>query len=51
MNWVTVIWAMVVSACLTLAIMHLLVWCQQRTAWANLLFSLSAVGDGRHGGL
>jgi hypothetical protein len=43
MNWVTIIWAMVVSACLTLAIMQFLVWCLQRTAWANLLLSLSAV--------
>jgi two-component system sensor kinase FixL len=34
---------MVASACLTLAAMHLLVWCKQRTAWANLLFALTAV--------
>jgi hypothetical protein len=43
MSWVTVIWSMVASACLTLAIMQFLVWFLQRTAWANLLFSLSAV--------
>src|SRR5208283_1412452 len=42
MSWVTVIWSMVASACLTLAAVHLLVWCNKRTAWANLLFSLSA---------
>ena len=42
MSWVTVIWSMVASACLTLAAMHLLVWCKKRTAWANLLFSLTA---------
>ena len=43
MSWVTIVWSMVASACLTLAAMHLLVWCKQRTAWANLLFSLTAV--------
>jgi two-component system, LuxR family, sensor kinase FixL len=43
MNWITIIWAMVVSACLTLAIMNLLIWCKKRTAWASLLFSLSAL--------
>jgi two-component system, LuxR family, sensor kinase FixL len=40
MSWVTVIWSMVASACLTLAAVHLGVWIRQRTAWANLLFSL-----------
>ena len=43
MSWVTVIWSMVVSACLTLAAINLLVWCQRRTKWANLLFALTAV--------
>src|ERR1039457_7455947 len=44
MSWVTIIWSMVASACLTLAAVNLLVWCKKRTAWANLLFSLTAVG-------
>ena len=44
MSWVTIIWAMVASACLTLAAVNLLVWCKKRAAWANLLFSLTAVG-------
>ena len=44
MSWVTIIWSMMASACLTLAGMHLLVWCRKRTAWANLLFALTAVG-------
>jgi PAS domain S-box-containing protein len=35
---------MVASACLTLAAVNLLVWCKKRAAWANLLFSLTAVG-------
>ena len=43
MSWVTIIWSMVASACLTLAAMHLLVWCKKRTAWSHLLFSLTAV--------
>jgi PAS domain S-box-containing protein len=42
MSWVTIIWSMVASACLTLAAMHLLVWFRKRTKWANLLFSLTA---------
>jgi PAS domain S-box-containing protein len=44
MSWVTIIWSMTASACLTLAAVNLLVWCKKRAAWANLLFSLTAVG-------
>jgi len=44
MSWVTIIWSMSASACLTLAGLHLLVWCKKRTAWANLLFALAAMG-------
>jgi two-component system sensor kinase FixL len=33
---------MVASACLTMAAIHLLVWCQRRAVWANLLFSLAS---------
>ena len=43
MSWVTVIWSMIASACLTLAAMHVLIWANKRTAWASLLFSLTAV--------
>ncbi len=42
MNWVTVIWSMVASACLTLAVIYGLAWCRNRTAWAHLLFSATA---------
>lgn len=42
MSFITIIWSMVASACLTLAAMHLLVWIRKRTAWANLLFALAA---------
>jgi two-component system, LuxR family, sensor kinase FixL len=44
MRWVTVIWCMTAAACLTLAAIHFLVWCQRRTAWADLMFTLAAVG-------
>jgi signal transduction histidine kinase len=44
MSWVTVIWSMVVSACLTLAIVQGLVWWRRREARAHALFALSAVG-------
>jgi signal transduction histidine kinase len=44
MNWITVLWAMVASACLTLAVIHALVWWRERHAWSNLLFALAAVG-------
>jgi len=44
MSWVTVIWAMIASACLTLAAIHFLVWWQRRTAWADLVFTVTSVG-------
>jgi two-component system sensor kinase FixL len=43
MSWVTIIWSMVASACLTLAAMHLLIWGKKRAAWTNLLFAVTAV--------
>ncbi|NLH16677.1 MAG: PAS domain-containing protein [Phycisphaerae bacterium] len=43
MSWVTVIWSMVASACLTLGAMRLVIWCQKRKAWTNFLFTLTAV--------
>src|SRR5881409_1381977 len=42
MNWVTIIWAMGGGACLTLALMHLVVWCKDRAALANLVFAVMA---------
>ena len=33
---------MIASACLTLAAIYFLVWCQRRTVWAGLLFSLTS---------
>ncbi len=43
MNWVTVIWSMGGGACLTLALMRLVVWWKDRTARANLVFSVMAI--------
>jgi two-component system, LuxR family, sensor kinase FixL len=44
MSWVTFIWSMVASVCLTLAVINILVWFGKRTKWANLLFSLMVIG-------
>ena len=43
MSWITIAWSMVVSACLTVAIVHLVIWCRQRDQWAYLLFSVIAI--------
>ena len=43
MSWVTVIWSMVASACLTLAVIYFLVWWSNRSGRANLLFAMAAV--------
>ena len=43
MSWITIIWSMVAAACLTLAAMNFVIWFNKRTAWANLLFSVTAV--------
>ncbi len=45
MSWVAILWPMIASACLTLAGIHVLVWFRNRTAWANLLFSMTAVAS------
>ena len=50
MNWVTVIYSMAASACLTLALIHIFIWWRQRDAWANLLFALAAVGTATFAG-
>jgi len=46
MSWVTVVWSMIAAACLTLALVHGLVWWWRRAAWANALFALTAVFTG-----
>src|SRR5262249_3122112 len=42
MNWVTVIWSVGGGACLTIAFLQFFVWCNDRTARANLVFSIGA---------
>ena len=42
MHWVTVIWSMNASACLTLAVVHALVWWRRRASLEHALFALSA---------
>jgi signal transduction histidine kinase len=37
------LWSMVASACLTLALVHVLIWWWQREARVNLVFALSAI--------
>ncbi|HUO10586.1 MAG TPA: ATP-binding protein [Phycisphaerae bacterium] len=40
MSWVTILWSMIASACLTIAAIHFMTWCHRRTAWADLSFSV-----------
>jgi hypothetical protein len=42
MSWVTLIWHMVASVCLTLAVIYFRVWWSNRAVWANLLFAMTA---------
>lgn len=39
MSWTTVIWSTAAGACLALGVGHLLVWCWDRSLWANLWFA------------
>jgi PAS domain S-box-containing protein len=43
MNWTTIAWSMGASACLTLAIVHLVIWFKQTDQLAHLLFSVTAI--------
>jgi len=51
MNWVTVIWSMGSGACLTLALIHVVVWWKDRTARTNLVFSVMAIAVAAFGAL
>jgi hypothetical protein len=44
MSWVTILWSMNASACLTLALILLAIWFRQRTIGAELFFFLAAAG-------
>jgi two-component system, LuxR family, sensor kinase FixL len=43
MSWVTVIFSMTASACLTTALIYAFIWWRQRDAWAYLLFAVAAL--------
>ena len=43
MSWITVIWSMMASAILTLALLHLVIWFNQRRQWAHLCLSITAI--------
>lgn len=43
MNWVEITWSMSAAGCLTLAVVHLLVWVRARDSWMNLLFGFAAL--------
>jgi PAS domain S-box-containing protein len=43
MSWITIVWSMVTSACLTLAVIHLVIWVKQKDQYAHLLLSVTAV--------
>jgi PAS domain S-box-containing protein len=43
MSWITVVWSMSISACLTMALIHLAVWARDRTARAHLAYSFMSV--------
>ncbi|MCG2595462.1 ATP-binding protein [Ramlibacter sp. XY19] len=44
MSWTLVIWSMLASACLTFALIHLLVWLRDRSSLTSLYFALMCVG-------
>jgi PAS domain S-box-containing protein len=50
MSWVTILWSMTAATSLTLAAIHFLVWLQRRTAWADLLFTLTSLGVAAYAG-
>lgn len=43
MNWIDIVWPMMAAACLTLALIHLLIWFNQSHQTAYLMFALTAM--------
>jgi two-component system sensor kinase FixL len=43
MSWITIVWSMAASACITLAMVHLVIWFKQTALLAHLLFSVTAI--------
>ena len=50
MSWVTVIFSMIASACLTMALIYGFVWWQKPGTYLNLLFALAALGTAASAG-
>ena len=50
MNWVEIVWTMMIAASLMLGVVHLFVWRKQRSQYANLLFFSLAVSAAAYGG-
>ncbi len=44
MSWNVAIFSMTASACLTMALIYGFIWWRERDEWANLLFTLTALG-------
>ncbi|MGR8932994.1 MAG: sensor histidine kinase [Gammaproteobacteria bacterium] len=44
LSWTTAVWSMLISACLTLALLHLFVGVRHPRQWAHLCFSIAACG-------
>jgi two-component system, LuxR family, sensor kinase FixL len=44
MSWITVIFSMIASACLTMALLYGFLWARRREAWVNLLFAITCLG-------
>jgi two-component system, LuxR family, sensor kinase FixL len=51
MSWVTVIFSMIASACLTMAVIHGFIWARKPQVWFNLLFAMMSLGTGMSAGL
>jgi len=43
MNWINIVWPMIASSILTLALLHLIVWFKQKQQRAHLFFSITAI--------
>jgi hypothetical protein len=43
MSWVALAWSFSTATCLSLALLHFLIWCRARDNWTNLLFVVVAV--------
>jgi two-component system sensor kinase FixL len=51
MSWVTLIWSAAGGATLALACVHFILWCRDRSGWANLALSITALSMVAHAAL